>query len=704
MVTRTTMLRGSPLAPEPHRIGSLRNLAKSIDLVPGHRVAGGRIRDLFDLYFSQRPELIERCCRSLGTDVAVDELFPAADLASLRGDILALIRKNCPSTPDSSGLTPSPFGTGIQGDLLFAWANWASDPAASAAHWMRDGAPAGISQDFQLDGILEPIADEEPLGVDELISDHRNFANYLGVETDPEALAILENYIHRGWLSAFDSAEALAEHVGGQPIFNKFACIVKQRMDGSTKRRIIMDSKRSSVTAASKKMYKAILPRATDLVTDVLSLKSEASPSDGIDLLVLDAEDAFWQVPLHKDEMRYYCSLLRYPSGRVRYLSYNRTAQGSRGAPLAWSVMFGLICRCALGTLYTPGRPTSQYMQVYVDDPILAIRGPPAARRRHAATVMLAWAVLSISLAVRKGQFSETANWIGHTFAVTSDGITATILADRLDEVRLLTSKLVATNVVSLTELRSYVGKIQSMASLLFTWRPFVHMCYAVIHGPGGEAPVNCRWTKQLQTPLLWIQAFLSEQVGDLVRHFSVDSFLRRGQRITITTDASPYGIGGVLELDGVISSFFGDRVTVLDRDVLGLGAEPSSRDQQALEALAVLVSLREWSGFWLNRRVRLSVRTDNIAALTMVCKMQPHSESLGLIARELALDIAKSSFAPDEAVHIPGIANKAADHLSRLFDPSFPQPPTLPPYLPEHLKHECSTREEGWWKTRAPR
>ena len=143
------------------------------------------------------------------------------------------------------------------------------------------------------------------------------------------------------------------------------------------------------------------------------------------------------------------------------------------------------------------------------------------------------------------------------------------------------------------------------MASLLYTWRPFVHMCYAVIYASGGDAPANCRWTKQLRTPLLWIQAFLAEQIGDLVRHYSVDSFLRRGQRITITTDASPYGIGAVLELDGVISSFFADRITPLDRDILGLGAEPSSSDQQALEALAVLVSLREWSRVWRDRRGR---------------------------------------------------------------------------------------------------
>ena len=136
-----------------------------------------------------------------------------------------------------------------------------------------------------------------------------------------------------------------------------------------------------------------------------------------------------------------------------------------------------------------------------------------------------------------------------------------------------------------------------------------------------------------------------------------------------------------------------------MDRQVLSLGSQASSADQQAAEALAILVSLREWSHRWKDKRVCLSLRTDNVAALTTLVKLQPHSNSLGVIARELALDIARSAFAPDEAVHIPGVANKAADHLSRMFAPSAYT--ALPPYLNLRLQHECTNRDLGWWRSR---
>ena len=55
-----------------------------------------------------------------------------------------------------------------------------------------------------------------------------------------------------------------------------------------------------------------------------------------------------------------------------------------------------------------------------------------------------------------------------------------------------------------------------------------------------------------------------------------------------ITTDASPYGIGAILEPNGVIVPFFADQIHITDREVLGLGQVASSSDQLAAEALAV--------------------------------------------------------------------------------------------------------------------
>ena len=80
------------------------------------------------------------------------------------------------------------------------WATWAGDPAVAAARWFQDGAPAGINVQFELDGVLEPILGETPLPSDELHSEYDIFVNYEGVETDPEALNIIEEYISNGWL------------------------------------------------------------------------------------------------------------------------------------------------------------------------------------------------------------------------------------------------------------------------------------------------------------------------------------------------------------------------------------------------------------------------------------------------------------------------------------------------------------------------
>ena len=211
------------------------------------------------------------------------------------------------------------------------------------------GAPTGISQAFALDGVLEPVDPETPLPVEALSTEWTDFQNYVGVESDPEALAIIDEYVSRGWLKEFDSHQSLSDYLGDEPVFSKFACICKSRADGTVKRRIIMDSKRSMVTEASRKQYKSVLPCVTDLLTDVLALQAGARDAETVRLLVLDAEDAFWQIPLHRSEQRFYCAQLRRKDGSSRFLTFVRTAQGARGSPLSWAIIFGLICRLVLG-------------------------------------------------------------------------------------------------------------------------------------------------------------------------------------------------------------------------------------------------------------------------------------------------------------------------------------------------------------------
>ena len=101
---------------------------------------------------------------------------------------------------------------------------------------------------------------------------------------------------------------------------------------------------------------------------------------------------------------------------------YLVTAQGSRGAPLSWSVIFGLIGRCVLSVLRDPATPGATRMQTYVDDPALALRGTSSVRRKQVARAILTWTVLGVPLALTKGQLGVTINWIGATFTVLPGG------------------------------------------------------------------------------------------------------------------------------------------------------------------------------------------------------------------------------------------------------------------------------------------
>ena len=67
------------------------------------------------------------------------------------------------------------------------------------------------------------------------------------------------------------------------------------------------------------------------------------------------------------------------------------------------------------------------------------------------------------------------------------------------------------------------------------------------------------------------------------------------------------------------------------------------------------------------------------------------------LIAREVALVYSESSFEPRVFVHLPGVANGLADHLSRIRDPGYPD--TIPAGLEGVLQAHTPVRRKDWYK-----
>ena len=103
-------------------------------------------------------------------------------------------------------------------------------------------------------------------------------------------------------------------------------------------------------------------------------------------------------------------------------------------------------------------------------------------------------------------------------------------------------------------------------------------------------------------------------------------------------------------------------------------------KGQQLWEAMAVLVAVDMWSKNCPLERIVLSVKSDNVAALTLLVKMRPPaardadgtrvpSTTMAVVARELAMRLINMSFPPDP-VHTPGVGHVIADRPSRVHVP----------------------------------
>ena len=476
-----------------------------------------------------------------------------------------------------------------------------------------------------------------------------------------------------------------------------------------------MDSKRSGVKGVSERKYKSVLPRITDAIGTLLTKLDDAKSlslaapaatgSDtGVEQFVIDASDAFWEIGLHPLERRFFVGKLGN-----KYLVYLRTAQGSRGAPITWAAIFGLVCRCVqslffVGTNQTFTRSRFEVeIQVYVDDPWAALLGKPKERDRLVTLMIIAWRVLGITLAFPKARRGPQVDWIGANLLVADcDTVRATIMEDRVSEVKHLTETLGNSNLVAVKDLRSFTGKLQSMASLLHTWRPFVGMLWAALYQPRdlSSAPLNFVWSSQLREPLNWFKAFWKGgATQNIVREFSVEHHFNRGKPVVIYVDASPFGLGGWISVSGRPWQYFADDVTDEDCLSLGVSSNVGSVGQQAFEALALLVAIRLWLPQFKTQRVKICLRGDNLAALYAVAKMQPKSKALNIVARELALDLADASYTVDFIQHVAGLANVTADALSRKRQPG--KEFILPGLLASAIEVTPPNRSPSWWRNR---
>jgi len=160
----------------------------------------------------------------------------------------------------------------------------------------------------------------------------------------------------------------------------------------------------------------------------------------------------------------------------------------------------------------------------------------------------------------------------------------------------------------------------------------------------------------------------------------------------SVHLDASLWGAGGVLYIDGKATEYWVTRWTDDDakkfQTTLG---DPAA--QTAWEYLAVLLSLIIWAPSFTN--VGLAILGDNLASLTGVLELKGKN-ILNLITRELSWRRVRGGWRY-AAGHLPTEKNVIADSLSRMFTPEASERKPLPPILRDAVVKECPDRADIW-------
>ena len=155
-----------------------------------------------------------------------------------------------------------------------------------------------------------------------------------------------------------------------------------------------------------------------------------------------------------------------------------------------------------------------------------------------------------------------------------------------------------------------------------------------------------------------------------------------------------------MLLVDGDIVEFFASELSCCDTERFSVSrGDPAG--QQVWEALACLVAMRLWASRWSEARLRLEVRGDSVAMLSLVVGLRPRGPGLGLIAKELALCAALSPYTPVVASHVPGVANVFCDSLSRLAMDN--KRYAIPAALSSVKRADVPLRDDAWWLSLQP-
>ena len=544
----------------------------------------------------------------------------------------------------------------------------------------------GINLEIETKGIFPPNLDDEQPDMDlphaaEQIDKGQSKTNYVSVtEQLDEARIELNRYKEKGYMVEVSEEEVKKCYKNGT--ISKLALIVKTKEDGTKKRRVIIDLKRSSGNLKARLPERLILPRPMDAVAMMrkMVLGSLERNDDKVppkerwnrELVVIDISDAYMSLGVHPKEHEHCLA----PGLDSDYVMFVAMLFGFKTAPLVWSRVAAWLSR--LLQSITPVEFAQH--QTYLDDQVWMLQGSLQQRNEVLGVVLCTMAALGFRINVSKGERGSTVVWIGVRLTLKGEILLLTLPQKFMAELANSLKEAKTRGMIGIHELRKLAGRVSWLAGVLPRARWTAAALYATMHAhlreveQGEEArrregradPRNKDQlvpVKRFEGARKWLELYIEAALGQAVRKMHLRPNLKAD--VWILTDASPEGLGAILMVNNVVTKALASKVTEQDAEEFDFELG-SSASQGLLEAMVLVVALKVWENAIPSGVAEVGFQSDSITALAWARKFSGPSKALNMLGAELSLQLEVMALEKVNTQHIAGVANVGPDWLSR--------------------------------------
>ena len=477
--------------------------------------------------------------------------------------------------------------------LYEAWGRRGNDPEVEVPKWIEFGVPLGINCPIKSCNIFPPaLKQDSPARQDDwqaAQSFREDIGNYMSVR-DQEEDARVE--INR--LVPIEKTEAEEAGLKGITV-SKLGLIVKTKEDGSKKRRIIIDLRRSGGNNKAVLPERLILPRPPDAIAMLRKMHAlhaeDAAPQERtMEMVLIDVSDAFMHLAI-KEEEKGHCLAPALDS--QHWLLFVALLFGYKTAPLTWSRVAAMTARLIQSII-----PAEKGMrQVYLDDSFWVLRGRIiiATRNRTLGCILTTMAALGLRLSLKKGERSADVTWIGVKFKLVApdyDYLMVTLPERFMEELRKQLEAWDKKGMIGVNELRQAAGRVAWLAGVLPRARWVTSTLYAVLYSheedqaSGAEAERRAKRqddrakdhlipVKRVERARQWLMTYLAAAKEKPIRKYNL--YKSGKAEVALMTDASPLGLGAVLLVNGRVTKALASPVGELDAKTLGFALGESS-------------------------------------------------------------------------------------------------------------------------------